>query len=443
MLTKRLHTLFLALLLTTTSILAFADETLTQASELLKQRNYKNAYELLEPLESERAGDVEYDYMLGVAAIESGQISRGVFALERVLAQQPNNINARAMIAKGYFKGGEAENAKSEFQNILGQNPDPELSRLIEDNMSAVNKATGQATTFAAFIDGGFGFDSNINSATSNSTITAPGIAPGLNLTLGSASQEQSSKYLSLTGGASFRTPLSKNLSLFGAAQGSVRTNWNESAFDPSYTDFTLGLNYKRFIDNFTVAVQRNNFDIDGERFRQSHGVTGQWQRQLDDQNQISIYAQTSDLNYPDNGARDAQRSLVGAGWGHAFSGDKAPVIFLSGYVGKEDVDDSTFDFLSNDIYGARLGGQMVVNYKMVAYANTSYEIREHDEQDPAFLQTREDDQFDFSVGLRYLPIPGWTIRPQLSYLNNDSNIKLFDFDRTVLSVNFRKDFNW
>ncbi len=443
MLTKRLHTFFLALVLATFSLSALADETLTKASQLLNQKNYQHAYELLEPLESERAGDVEYDYMLGVAAIESGQPSRGIFALERVLAQQPNNTNARAMIAKGYFRGGEAENARAEFQNILGQNPDPELSKLIEDNMSAVNKATGQATTFAAFIDGGFGWDSNINSATSNSSVAAPGIAPGLNLTLAGASQEQSSKYLSLTGGVSFRTPLSKNLSLFGAAQGSVRTNWNESAFDPSYTDFTVGLNYKRFIDSFTVALQRNNFDIDGDRFRKSHGITGQWQRQLDDQNQISVFVQTSDLNYPNTGVRDAQRSIVGAGWGHAFSGDKAPVIFLSGYYGKEDVDDSAFDFLSNDIYGARLGGQLVLNYKLVAYANASYEIREHDKQDPAFLQTREDDQFDFSVGLRYLPLPGWTIRPQLSYLHNDSNISLFDFDRTVLSVNFRKDFNW
>ena len=134
---------------------------------------------------------------------------------------------------------------------------------------------------------------------------------------------------------------------------------------------------------------------------------------------------------------------MGGAAWGHAFSGDKAPVVYLSGYYGQEDTDKSRFDFLSNEFYGVRVGGQMVLNYKLVAFANTSYEVREYDKQDPAFLKTREDDQFDFSVGMRYLPIPGWTIRPQLSYLKNDSNISLFDFDRAVLSVNFRKDFNW
>lgn len=442
MLTIRLHTLLIAMLLTTSSLLAFADETITQASDLLKQKNYKNAYELLEPLESERAGDIDYDYLLGVAAVESGQPSRGIFALERVLAQQPNNTNARAMIAKAYFRAGETENAQSELQNILGTNSDPVLSKLIEDNMSAINKATGQATTFAAFIDGGFGFDSNISNATSNSTINVP-LFNNAPLTLNNVSKEQSSTFLSITGGASFKTPLTKNLSLFGAAQGSIRTNWSESIFDPSYTDFSLGLNYKRFIDNFSVAIQRNNFDIDGNRFRRAHGVTGQWQRQLDDQNQITIFAQSSDYNFPDNASRDAQRSIVGAGWGHAFSGDKAPVIFVSGYFGKEDTDDSAFDFLSHDIYGARVGGQMVMNSKLVVYANASYEIRGYDEDEPFFLKKREDDQFDFAVGTRYLPIPGWTIKPQLSYVNNDSNIKLFDFDRTVLSVNFRKDFNW
>jgi hypothetical protein len=444
MLMQRLQTLVLACLLTTFSLMALADETLDQAAELIKQKNFKPAFELLEPFESERAGEIDYDYLLGVAAIESGQVSRGVFALERVLAQQPNHLSARAMIAKGYFRGGEAENARAEFQNILGQSDDPQLKKLIEDNMSAVDKATGQATTFAAFIDGGWGFDSNINSATSNSTVAAPGIAPGLNLTLTSASREQSSKYLSLAAGASFRTPLSKNLSVFGSVQGSTRTNWNENMFDPSFVDFSLGLNYKRFIDSFTIALQRNNYDIDGNRFRKSHGVAAQWQRQLDDQNQVSLFLQTADLNYPQSGGvRDAQRSVGGAAWGHAFSGDKAPVVYLSGYYGQEDTDKARFDFLSNEFYGVRVGGQMVLNYKLVAFANTSYEVREYDKQDPAFLKTREDDQFDFSVGMRYLPIPGWTIRPQLSYLKNDSNISLFDFDRAVLSVNFRKDFNW
>ena len=90
-----------------------------------------------------------------------------------------------------------------------------------------------------------------------------------------------------------------------------------------------------------------------------------------------------------------------------------------------------------------RVVGQMAINYKLVAFAGTSYEHRKYDEQDPTFLIARRDDQYDFNIGLRYLPGHNFTIKPQLSYINNRSNNDLFEFDRYILSVNVRKDFNW
>lgn len=44
------------------------------------------AFALLEPLETSRAGDPEYDYLFGIAALDSSNPSRAVFALERVVA---------------------------------------------------------------------------------------------------------------------------------------------------------------------------------------------------------------------------------------------------------------------------------------------------------------------------------------------------------------------
>src|SRR5687768_14775266 len=79
--------------------IATEDAVLERALSLLKSQEYKKAYALLEPLETERAGDVHFDYLFGVAAIDSGNVTRGVFALERVLATQPNHSQARAEIA--------------------------------------------------------------------------------------------------------------------------------------------------------------------------------------------------------------------------------------------------------------------------------------------------------------------------------------------------------
>ncbi len=425
--------------------ISFAEDAdaLANAKTLIAAGKFEEAYNLLEPLESERSGDVDFDYNFGVAAVESGNTTRGIFALERVLAINPNHTAARSVIAKAYFKSGETETAKAEFNNVLGQQPSPELASAIENYMAAIDKSMGLTTTFGAYLDFAFGHDSNINSATSVSSIAAAGIAPGIRFDLNSASQEQSSQFMNLAAGVSFRQPFGKNVALFGIANSNNRMNWANDQFDINALDFTLGLSYKKYIDTFTVALQGGSFDVDSETFRRAFGVSAQWQRDLDDRNQVSVFTQATHLKYPSSDIRDADRYIIGAGWGHAFAGDKSPVIFLSAYGGKEATDDSNFDFLSNTIYGVRAGGQMVLNYKWVAYASTSYEHRRYDDDDPAFLIRRDDDQYDFTVGMKYLPIPKWTIKPQLSYLRNDSNNELFDFDRTVLSVNFRRDFNW
>lgn len=427
--------------------LAFAadDAVLSQARALINAGQHKAAYELLLPLEAERSGSVEYDMLLGVSAVEAGEHSRGIFALERVLDQQPNNIEARTMIAKGYYRSGEAENAKSEFNQVLSQNPGAEITKLIENNMLAIDKATGQKTAFAAYLDFGIGHDSNINSATTANTVNVS-IVPNFPLIpfkLSAASQEQSSNFVSAAGGLSVRAPISKNVSAFGSLAGTAKMNWAEEQFDPSSLDYSLGLNIKQNIDNYTVALQGGSFSVNGNTFREAMGLSAQWQRNVDDQNQVSAFTQLSKLEYPDISIRDAKRYIVGGAWGHAFGGDKATVTYLSAYAGREETDDQDFDFLSHDIVGARAGGQMVINYKLVAFAGLSYEYRDYHGQDPAFLIAREDNQLDLNLGLRYLPGHNFTIKPQISYIDNRSNNDLYEFDRWIVSVNIRKDFNW
>ncbi|MBI5436409.1 MAG: hypothetical protein HY937_04805 [Nitrosomonadales bacterium] len=74
-----------ALLLLSGSVLAAEDGLLAQADKLLKGGKAKEAYVLLEPHQSELAGDQNYDYLLGIAALDSGKPNEAIFALERVL----------------------------------------------------------------------------------------------------------------------------------------------------------------------------------------------------------------------------------------------------------------------------------------------------------------------------------------------------------------------
>src|SRR5690242_14276286 len=76
-----------------------ADDLLVKAKALLDANHPQAAFNLLAPLQAQRAGDPDYDYLLGVAALDLGRNTEAVFALERVLAVRPDNAPARAQIA--------------------------------------------------------------------------------------------------------------------------------------------------------------------------------------------------------------------------------------------------------------------------------------------------------------------------------------------------------
>ena len=97
---------------------AFADAVIDEARELVSSGQTQAAFALLDPLEAERSGDPEFDYLLGFTALDTGHPMRAVFALERVLAVEPTHDLARAEIARAYFIMGERATARKEFQTV-------------------------------------------------------------------------------------------------------------------------------------------------------------------------------------------------------------------------------------------------------------------------------------------------------------------------------------
>jgi len=430
-----------------TQTFAAEDSVLVEADQLIRQGNFSAAYQLLEPLEATRAGEVNFDYLLGVAGVESGNATRGAFALERVLAQDPGNTDARAEMAKAHFILGETDASKAEFNNVLQQNPDEQTKKTIEKLLTSIAKLEGTTTTYGAYLDFGLGWDSNVSSAPNVASVQIAAGVPifgGLIVPLDASAREQSDGFMNIAGGISFRHPFSTQIAAFGAASGTNRINGSKHDFDTGSLDFNAGLDFRPSDENaFTFALQDNHFSLDNEAFRHAYGGSAQWLHNIDANNQAGLYAQYSRLNYSGDEIRNADRKIAGINAGHVFQGDLKPVLFASVYGGREDARDSNVNFLSQDIVGLRTGGQLSFNNQWQGFTTFAYERRDNDAQDPVFLTERRDNQYDISIGLRYMPMPDLTIKPQISYTKNSSNIQIDDYSRGVISINIRKDFNW
>jgi tetratricopeptide (TPR) repeat protein len=416
---------------------ALADQLLDQARKLLEQRNPKAAYELLAPQQSQRAGEIEYDYLLGIAALDAGEAQEAVFALERVLAVNPNFLQARAEIARAYFILGERQTARQEFAAVKSRGVPPEARETIDRYLSALEP---QRTQVRAYIEATGGWDSNVNSATSKSTIAIPAFG-GTIATLNPLGVRESSWFGGLGAGVSLSHGLSDEWYVIGAASYTGKYNFDIDGFDTGQVDGSAGVRWASGNHQVLAIGQLQRFWSDYETYRDSAGGTVQWLYNFTPSQQFTVFAQYASLNYPTQGPRDANRYIGGVGYSQAFAAQYSPVVFVSVYGGEERQKDNAFPWLGHKPLGFRLGGQLSLSDRAQLFGSASYEHREYNGADTLFLVTRRDDQVDARLGLAYLVAPSWTLTPQVAYTYNFSNIKLYEYERAIASVSVRRDF--
>jgi len=426
-----------AALLLCASLAAWADAVTDRAKLLLQRNDPEAAYKLLQPLEAQRAGDPEFDYLLGLSALDTGNYERAIFALERVLAVQPDNLQARAEIGRAYMATGERESAKREFEAVRARQVPDDVRRTIDQFLSAIR--TAETTQYTRFLELGFGYDSNVNAATASSTVAIPAIGPSFQLA--PSLTEQSDRFLGIAAGFDFTRKVSLNWAVVGNIAGYLKQNLNEGDFDTGTLDGSIGMRYSRGLEAVTLGLQGQYFSLAGDTYRTASGGVAQWQHNFNERTQASVFGQYSALRYDTQPVRNADRSIVGFAYAQAFTGDLAPAIFLSVYGGEEKEVDEAFPQLGNKPVGARLGARVRLGGGWGIFGGLAYEHRKYNGPDPLFLVVREDDQTDARLGVSYLARASTTLRLEAAYTDNKSNIVLSQYDRMLVTLSARFNF--
>jgi outer membrane protein len=434
----RIGTVLLMLLMFQAGV-AHADTVTDEAKSLLAAGKGAEAYRLLEPQESVRAGEPLFDFLLGLASLESGQNTRAVFALERVLAVDPDNVRARAEIARAYLALGETETALQEFQTVKRQGVPADVSMTIDRYIASVRRGGNEtARSLTAYVEASVGYDNNVNIGPNRNSVLIPGFG-NLPFKLSRDSRANDDGYASVGAGANLFQPLGKGFSLLAGVSASSRVNFSKDQFDTDSGELNLGLSRTLGQDVVTVMVQQGVHYVDDSRFRRHGGATVQWQRNLDARNQISVFGQYTQLRYPDQETRDAGRWVAGAGYAHLYR--EGMVAYASVYGLEEKPRQNDVDWLGFSGWGLRIGGRMNYDAQTILFVGANYEHRAYDESDPSFLRKRRDDQIGFLLGATHHFTPVWTVTPQLNLTYNKSNVALSEYHRSQFAVTVRREF--
>ena len=248
--------------------------------------------------EGEPAFDLEY----GDAAVDSGLISEGIFALERVIMNQPDNLFARLELARAYFAAGEDDRAQAEFNRVLATEPPEEVRDNIRPYLDAISAREGQRRpVWRGNIDLASGYDSNINASTEDDLSLILGLPPG-SVT---AATPKEDTFATLTGSLSYTQPLTTSSDY--SIVGSLNHRENASG-DLPQTFGGLNANYslRGEVRTWNVGLMANQLRLENSDYRSMVGVNGSLKVALGPAGSITLGAQGSQLSYPDNPGNDA-----------------------------------------------------------------------------------------------------------------------------------------
>jgi tetratricopeptide (TPR) repeat protein len=420
---------------------AEVDAPVRQARALLDQGQPKQAFDLLAPAEPERAGDPDFDTVLGIAANETQQFTRAIFALERVLSVQPENSRARAELGRALFAVGDTQGSRKVLLETKKDNIPAAAAATIDQFLRAIDRTEEAArSSVSTYLETTVGYDTNVNSGPAGSNIAIPAFG-GQIFTLNNAGVAKKDGFASVGAGISGRHVVDPRWSLIGNFSGNGRGNFNSAnnAFNSMQLDASAGASYRYDKHEFSGVVQVGSFDANATRARNQAGLVGEWTYRIDGFRQLSSYIQWGSLSYPGQSTRDVDRTVVGTAYAHSFR--NGYLAFAGGYIGTEKEKNAGFPQLGHNLYGVRVGGQKEFSQSLSAFTSLSYENRRFHGSDPLFLVVRKDNQLNLNLGMTWVPAKAWRVTPQLSITSVRSNVALSDFQRTLLSVTLRRDF--
>jgi tetratricopeptide (TPR) repeat protein len=444
---------------------ATADKSVAEAEALIRNGKPADAYTLLEPLEFERAGEVRFDYLLGIAALDSGRPDKATLAFERVLAVDPNFAGARLDMARAYYQLGDLPRAKTEFDAVMGQNPPEGAKATIQKYLNAIAAyEEAQKTRMSAYVEGTLGRDSNVSTGT-GSSIAVSSLSPALAALITGITgdpnpqippSQQADNYYGVNAGGEISRSLGANWVVYGGADFRQRGNMVQTPYDSTSADGRVGVMYAAAQDVYKLTLNGGQTYSANSMRRDSLGMNAEWQHNFSPANQLNAFAlygrnraAGSPPTAPGSDARTTGNTdlvMAGGGWLHVM-GDGKQAVFASAYAGKE-LDAVPANVIQppdgkRRFEGLRVGGQFAVTEQVdgFAYAGWQHSVYANPNGFIVNNGNRNEDQYDVTAGATWRLDKQWSLRPQLSLTRKQSNLAIYSYDRTDVSLTIRRDF--
>ena len=404
-------------------------ELLGQAESLLAAGDSQSAYDLLRPREAELAGHAYFDYLLGVAALDSDRIGEAILSLRRAANAAPQFSGARMELARAHFDAGETNLARPLFVALLAESPPPGVRKVLDQYIASIDAKPGTPPSdFSPYAELMIGYDDNANGSTDEQQF--------LGFTLSPDNLETDSSFYEAGAGFNWTVPRSASFAWRLGAHAGYRKNPDAEFVDAGVFSGVGGIIWHGGSFFGRAEAEAYRATRDGESNESYSGVNILLGRNLSDRWDLNFSFRGGALRYDDAiEILDVNRILYSLGAAYRFQS--------RGRIAFEAIGGSDSEQQSGSPYGnSKIGARLSVNAPLgkSSYWFLSVGSLTSDYDGLFFGVPREDTQLTSVLQFEFRDVltDGLTIAPRLRYIDNDSDVSLYDYDRTEVGLLIR-----
>lgn len=420
---------------------AFAAGTasLDRLQQAVENEQYAVAWQTAQTLKANYEGEARFDYLYGLAALETGHLDYALLALKRAVANAPEQVRPRLELARTYLALNNKASATNEFKAAL-ELPMPALVRTnVEQQLQAlakgeepVNQGVWQAATSFAL-----GYDSNVNLGVSNASINLPIFGE---VTLDDASVKQDSPLSELGAQLSYQRVQNAEQAWF------ISTSLNSKQYPDAlaYSTRDLSLNAGKVLitgnKRYQLGLNLQALNVRDNSYSRSQGLEASLNYKLAaDKNWLSAltwshtaYQQASNKSQNNQTLQLSQQYQLNYGdLGHQ----------IGFAVSHEIPAENKFKYLSRDVLSLGYGLNKTWNTMQTSSIGVNAQRRVNQDNDLTYRAKRKDTRLTFQIAHQVQLTNKTTFFTNAGYVKNASNLDLYDSKKAFFKAGINHQF--
>lgn len=411
----------------------------SKLQQAVDRAQYEQAWQAAQGLKNKYEGDAYFDFLYGLAALETQRLDHALLALKRAVANEPNEVRPRLELARTYVLLNNRPAATSEFKDAL-ELPMPATVRAnVERQLQALAKGdTPSATSsWQSSMSFAVGHDSNVNLGVSNASISLP-IFGEVILDAGSVKQDSVSAEL----GAQLTYHAEPNPQQAWFVNSSINNKQYPHAVAQSTKELSLttGTAFMDGHKHYQLGLSLQALNLNDRSYSRSQALEASLNYQLAENKLWLSAMRWSNTDYQQTNNKNQNNQTLQLNQQYQFiAGDMNHQFGAS--ISHEMPDNDKYNYLSRDLVSLGYGLNKAWNTKHSSSIGLNAQRRINQGDDLSYQVRRKDTRLTLQIAHQTQLSHKTSFFTNLGYVDNASNLELYDSEKAFIKLGINHQF--